>query len=276
MPAGRTPLLRKRFALPSEHGVWIWWLGPLAIGLAAGGRPQADFALLVLAALLTFLFHQPATIAVKAASGRRDASDLGPALVWCALYGSAAAACVALLVLAGHAEVLVLAVPGVPVFAWHLALVARREERKRVGVEVLAAGALALAAPAAYRVAGGADLYTEWSLWGLTWLQSAGAIMNVYRALEARREERGAPLRSRLWRSRASVGLHLAGFAVAAALVVTTSTPPLVAGAFLVALVHAVVTACREGAGRRPQQIGVSQLAAGLSFVVLMALAYAA
>src|SRR3972149_5890616 len=28
---------RKQYALPAEHGSWIWWLGPLFIGLGGGG-----------------------------------------------------------------------------------------------------------------------------------------------------------------------------------------------------------------------------------------------
>jgi hypothetical protein len=274
MASKRSSWLRKRFALPSEHGVWIWWLGPLVVGLAAGGRPRLDFALLVLAAFAAFLLHQPSTIAVKAASGRRDRKDLAPALAWAAAYAVLALLFVGLLVRAGHAEVLWLAVPGLPVFLWHLALVARREERRRVAVEVLAAGALALAAPAAYRVAGGTDAFTEWSLWGWTWLQSAAAILNVYRALDERTRPRGAPPAERLRRARLGLAVPLGGFALACVLAVTTPTPPGVAVAFLLVLAHAAWSVLRGGAGLRPATIGVRQLGAGLLFVLAMCLAY--
>ena len=40
----------------------------------------------------------------------------------------------------GYSEILILAVPGIPVFSWHLYLVSRRQERRKIGVEVIACG----------------------------------------------------------------------------------------------------------------------------------------
>ena len=41
--ADRTPnIWRKQYALPAEHGSWIWWLGPLFIGLAKDKKLPAQ------------------------------------------------------------------------------------------------------------------------------------------------------------------------------------------------------------------------------------------
>ena len=31
--------LRKKYWLPSEHGSWVWWMGPFLVGLVVGGAP---------------------------------------------------------------------------------------------------------------------------------------------------------------------------------------------------------------------------------------------
>ena len=93
---------------------------------------------------------------------------------------------VAALILLGDGYVTYLAVPGIPVFAWHLWLVSRRLERRQAGVELVATGVLSLAAPGAYWV--GIQRYDPlgWWLWLLTWLQSAASILYAYLRLEQR------------------------------------------------------------------------------------------
>src|SRR3990170_5256784 len=215
---------RKQYALPAEHGSWIWWLGPLFIGLAAGGHPDLDSVLLLLAALSAFLLRQPSTIVVKAISGRRPKADLAPALSWIIGYGLVGVVAVWALIASGHPQVVLLAIPGVPVFAWHLWLVSRRAERGQMGIELVGAGVLALAAPAAYWVAGGMSDRVPWILWLLTWLQAAASIVFIYLRLEQRRLE-AMPLRRDRWRQGgrtlmyhsfnlvASLGLALLGWA---------------------------------------------------------------
>jgi len=102
---------RKQYALPAEHGSWIWWLGPLFIGLAAGGHPDLDAVLLFLAVLFAFLLRQPSTIIVKAISGRRPKADLVPALFWIIGYGLIAGLAVWALIASGHPQVVLLAIP---------------------------------------------------------------------------------------------------------------------------------------------------------------------
>ena len=90
-------LFRKRYLLPSEHGAWTWWSGPLLIGLAAARCPGWDSVILTVAACASFLLHQPASVAVKALAGRRPRSDLSPALFWVLVYAAIALGAVAAL-----------------------------------------------------------------------------------------------------------------------------------------------------------------------------------
>ena len=106
----------------------------------------------MIAAVVAFLIRQPVTIAVKAYSGRRPRTELSAAAFWIAIYGLILLFALVGLIRAGFIYILLLAVPGAPVFAWHLWLVSRREERRQVNVEMLATGVLALAAPAVYCV----------------------------------------------------------------------------------------------------------------------------
>jgi O-antigen/teichoic acid export membrane protein len=104
------------------------------------------------------------------------------------------------LIWSGFAYVLLLAVPGAPVFAWHLWLVSKREERRQVNVELIATGVLALAAPAAFWVGIGRYDPLGWWLWVLAWFQNAASIVYAYLRLE-QREWKEVPTPSELWRA---------------------------------------------------------------------------
>lgn len=280
----RPRFLKKAFAVPTNHGSWVWWLGPFAIGTAAGGRPAGDAAALFVAALAGFLVHHPAAIAVKAATGRRAPADLRPALAWIAIYAAAAAAAVPCFVVHGHGRVLWLALPGAVVFAVHLLLVARRQERRQLAIEILEAGVLALAAPAAYAVSGGTRDAEGWVLWALCWVQTAGAIVNVFVQLPSRPSApapaaspapappppRVPPLRS--LRS-LSLALQALALAVAATFAATGEASWWTLAPFALVAVEAVGNALRAPAGRRPAQVGVRQLVVSVVFVAGMIVA---
>ena len=159
--------LRRHIALPGEHGSWVFILSPLLIGLFAGGRWVAGSLYLILAAMAAFLIRHPVTIAVKAYSGRRSKRDLPAAWFWISLYGLIGLAAFALLTAQGFGYLLILALPGIPVFIWHLYLVSKRAERGQAGVEVVASGVLALAAPAAFWVGVGQPDPSGWWLFAL-------------------------------------------------------------------------------------------------------------
>jgi hypothetical protein len=268
-------LFRKHYTLPSEHGSWIWWIGPFVIGTAAAGSLDPALLTLFLTAFAAFLCRQPIMLLVKVASGRRPPSDRPPALLWTTIYGL-----IVLLGLAGLAGagfgalLLVLALPGLVVFAWHLWLVSRREERGQMGMELVGAGVLALTAPAAYWVAGGAQDRTAWLLWLLCWLQSAASIVLVYLRLEQRRWP-AVPPSSNRWRAgRRALVYHAFNALLALGLAGLRLVPPLVPLAYLLLLVDAVDGMNRPAVGAKPTTIGLRQLAASLVFVLLMVMAY--
>ncbi|MBK7199061.1 YwiC-like family protein [Candidatus Amarolinea dominans] len=148
-------LWQKHIAITQEHGSWVFLFSPLLIGLFAGARWTAASGWLIVAALAVFLFRQPLTVIVKVWSKRRGPQDLAPACFWSAFYGLLALIGLAGLWWEGQAQLAILALPGLPVFVWYLYLVARRAERRQLGVEIVASGVLALAAPAAYWIGRG-------------------------------------------------------------------------------------------------------------------------
>src|SRR3990172_3106031 len=273
--ADRTPnIWRKQYALPAEHGSWIWWLGPLFIGLAAGGHPDLDAVLLFLAVLFAFLLRQPSTIIVKAISGRRPKADLVPALFWIIGYGLIAGLAVWALIASGHPQVVLLAIPGVPVFAWHLWLVSRRAERGQMGIELVGAGVLALAAPAGYWVAGGVSERVPWILWSMTWLQAAASIVFIYMRLEQRKLEAVPPVGERWRQGRRALMYHTFNLAAALGLTILGWAPGLVPVAFGLMLADAVQGVTRPPIGAKPSAIGLRQLGVSAAFMLLMALGY--
>ena len=190
---------RKQIFLPQDHGSWVFIFSPLLVGLFAGGQFNPQSLYLTIAALSAFLVRQPVTIAVKAYAGRRAKNDLPAARFWILVYGLLILLSLVGLILAGFTYVLYLAIPGAPVFAWHLWLVSKREERRQVNVEIIATGVLSLAAPAAFWVGVGHYDPTGWWLWILTWLQSAASIVYAYLRLE-QRDLAGVPERGEMWR----------------------------------------------------------------------------
>lgn len=191
--------IRKQIFLPQDHGSWVFIFAPLLIGLFAGGRFTFASLSLVIAAIAAFLIRQPITVEVKAYAGRRAKSDLPAARFWMMLYGVIILVALFGLIRAGFGYLLTLAIPGAPVFAWHLWLVSKREERRQVNVEIIATGVLSLAGPAAYWVGLGHYDAAGWWLWILIWLQTAASIVYAYLRLE-QRELAQVPPHSELWR----------------------------------------------------------------------------
>ena len=177
---------KKQIALPQDHGSWVFIFSPLLIGIFAGGSFTLSTFNLILAAMSAFLIRQPMTVIVKSYSGRRPKSDLAAARFWVLIYGSIAALALLGLILQNFSFLLILAIPGAPVFAWHLWLVSQRAERKQAGIEVIATGVLSLVGPAAYWVGVGRYDSLGWWLFLWAWLQSAASIVYAYLRLEQR------------------------------------------------------------------------------------------
>jgi len=190
----------KHIYLPQDHGSWMFIISPLLVGLFAGRHFNNGSLYLLIAAMTAFLMRQPIMVAIKAFSGRRSRADLPAARFWINVYGGILILTVIGLITQGFLFVLFLAVPGIPVFAWHLWLVSRREERRQAAVEILATGVLSLAAPAAYWVGVGRYDVTGWWLWILVWMQTAASIVYAYLRLE-QREWKSIPNRWKRFRA---------------------------------------------------------------------------
>ena len=224
--------------------------------------------------MAAFLIRQPATIAVKVYSGRRSRRDLPAAWFWIGVYGLVAALAIAALAAQGFGYLLILALPGIPVFAWHLYLVSRRAERRQMGVELVATGVLALAAPAAYWVGAGQLDPLGWWLLALVWLQSAASIVYAYLRLEQRTLPEVPRIGERLRMGRRALLYTSFNLVSVAALSFSEVLPPLLPLPYALQWAETLWGTLRPAVGFRPTAIGLRQLAISTLFTVLFILAW--
>lgn len=272
--AAKQTLFRRHFALPSEHGSWVFILSPLLIGLFAGGSLSWASLYLVVAAMAAFLVRQPVTIAVKAYSGRRSRKDLSAARFWILVYGLVGLAALAGLILQGFTYLLYLALPGLPVFAWHLYLVSKRAERRQVGVEIVGSGVLALAAPAALWVGRGNPDPTGWWLFALAWLQSAASIVYAYLRLEQRALKVQPEMPERLAMGRRPLLYTTFNLLAVTALSLLSLLPPLLPLPYALQWAETIWGTLRPAVGVKPVVIGVRQLVVSTLFTLLFILTW--
>ena len=260
---------KKQIALPQDHGSWVFILAPLLVGIFTGGIFNYAIFNLVIATMSAFMIRQPMTVIVKAISGRRSKSDLAPARFWVLIYGSIAALTLTALILEGFGFVLYLAIPGVPVFAWHLWLVSRRAERKQAGIEVIATGVLALAAPAAYWVGIGRYDSLGWWLMLWIWLQSAASIVYAYLRLE-QRELKQEQSNGQLWKM-GNRALLYTSFNLGLSLILGWANliPQLIFIPFLLQWLETIWGITHPSIGWKPIRIGVRQLIISILWTIL-------
>ena len=268
-------LFNRQIALPQDHGSWVFILSPLLVGLFAGGDFNYASLSLIIAAMAAFLLRQPMSAIVKAYSGRRPRSDLPAARFWVVVYGVIALLALAELFYLKQGYIAYLAVPGVPVFAWHLWLVSKRAERRQAGIEVIATGVLSLAAPAAFWVGRGAYDSTGWWLWALTWIQSAASIVYAYLRLEQREINPTAnppqsPRRSEKWKMGRKAFLYTS-FNLAAALLLgwVQILPQWIFAPFFVQWAESIWGIENPAIGWKPTRIGIRQLIVSITWTVL-------
>jgi hypothetical protein len=267
-------LFRKHVALPGDHGSWVFLFSPLLIGLWAGGRLTTVSWYLVAASLCGFLSRQPITILVKVASGRRGRSDLAPAVMWTSAYAAIGLLHVAAIVVRGFGHILLLAVPGVPVFAWYLFLVSRKQERRRIGVELCATAVLGLSATAGYWIGVGRYHSTGWLLWALVWIQTAASIVYAYLRLEQRSWPDARDVVARVTAARGALALTTLNAVAAAALSAKGIVPGWLFAAYLPQWLETVAGTIRPAVGMRPVAIGMRQLVVSIVFTLLFMLAW--
>ncbi|MBI5951623.1 MAG: YwiC-like family protein [Chloroflexi bacterium] len=264
-------LFKKQIAVPQDHGSWVFILSPLLVGIFAGGKFNSAVLSLTIAAMSAFMIRQPATVFVKAISGRRPKTDLPAARFWLLVYVGIMALTLGFLFTQGYGYTLYLAIPGAPVFAWHLWLVSKRAERKQAGVEVIATGVLSLAAPAAYWVAFGGYNPQGWWLWLWTWLQSAASIVHAYLRLEQRElKQDQARARKELWTMGSRAFLYTS-FNLAVSLILgwMQITPQLLFIPFLIQWLETIWGITHPSIGWKPTRIGVRQLIVSIIWTIL-------
>lgn len=267
-------LFRKQIVLPQDHGSWVFILSPLVVGLFAGGTFGLPSLGLCTAAKGAFLLRQPLTMAVKAYSGRRPRTDLPAARFWKTVYGVIILLALLELTAHGYAYILYLAIPGIPVFAWHLWLVSKRAERRQAGVEILATGVLSLAAPAALWVGLGRYDSSGWWLWLLTWLQSSGSIVYAYLRLEQRGQAPGLA-GSEAWKmGRRALAYTSFSLALTLALGFIHWLPRWVFLPFLVQWAETLWGVAHPAAGWKPVAIGMRQLVVSTLWTILFVLTW--
>jgi hypothetical protein len=260
---------QKRIAIPQDHGSWVFLLSPLLIGYFAGGRfNYASFNLFV-AAMAVFMLRQPVTMWVKMHSGRRAKDELSIAGFWIAAYSLLAGVAVLALILEGFGFILALVPPGALVFGWHLWLVSRREERRQAGVEIIATGAISLAAPAAYWIGVGEYDPTGWWLWILIWMQTAASIVHAYLRLDQRVLD-SIPTRRESWRMGFRAALYTS-FNLASSLLLGLLgfLPSLLFLPYLLQWTETLWGIHHPAVGWKPTRIGVRQLVVSTLWTVL-------
>jgi hypothetical protein len=276
----KQPLLNRQIALPQDHGSWVFIFSPLLVGIFASGEFNYASLALTVAALAAFFIRQPSAMIVKAYAGRRPRSDLPVARFWFVVYGVIALLALAELFYLKQGYIALLAVPGIPVFAWHLYLVSKRAERRQAGVEVIATGVLSLVAPAAFWVGLGRYDAAGWWLWALTWLQSAASIVYAYLRLEQReRLLEAASAKSQERSEKWKVGRRAfayTSFNLAASLVLGWSQilPQWIFVSFLLQWLETVWGIQNPATGWKPTRIGIRQLIVSTLWTILFIIAW--
>ncbi len=268
------PIFRKHIALPQEHGAWAFLLTPLVVGLAVGGRLNLGSFWLVVAALAGFFLRQPVTIAVKVYARRRGKKDLPAALFWSGVYALIGLIAVWQLVRFGGVYLLWLAIPAVAVFGWYLYLVAHRAERRRMDMEVVASGVLALSAPAAVWLERGAADWRGWLLWVLLWLQAAASIVYAYTRLEQRSWKSVPPLRERMrhgWRALCYTTFNLLAVAL---LGIAGIVSHWLWAAYAVQWLETLAGILKPAVKTKPAVIGIRQFLVTTLFTIVFILAW--
>lgn len=269
-----TRLFQARHAVPMEHGAWIWWIGPLAVGAAAAHHLTWDWAVLAMAVLAAFLLRQPATMLAMAAAGRGLREDVLPSTLWAGLYATTLCLAGGILAVRGHTNVFLLAGIAAPFFPGYLWLVGTGRDRRKTLLEIAAAALLALAAPAAYWVCGGADPNRAWVLWFICATQSAASVSYIVVRLGLSRLTEKPALGGALRAGLLPLTHAFLNLAAAAVLVLTGLTPWPVAAGFAAILAENIEGIGRPPAGTKAAWLGVRQLTVSVVFFLIAAVAY--
>ena len=214
----------------------------------------------------------------KDLSKRRGKDEFASSIFWMTIYGLIALLALTALILEGFGYIAYLAVPGVPVFVWHLWLVSKREERRQVNVELIATGVLSLSAPAAYWVGIGQYDTSGWWLWILVWFQTAASIVYAYLRLSQREQVAGGVLSDQSkdpdrsgqckmgWRAALYTSFNLVSVLTLGLLAVL---PSLLFIPYLVQWTETMWGITHPAMGWKPTRIGIRQLIVSILWTAL-------
>jgi hypothetical protein len=265
---------RRQVALPIDHGSWIFLLSPLLIGLVAGGTWNMGSYFIILIAFAAFLIRQPITTIIKIASKRRLKTDLPAAIFWTIIYAVFLLVGAMVFISLGYAALIFLAIPALPIFAWHLYLVSKRSERRQTGVEVLGSGVLALSAPAAYWVGKGHYAPVGWWLFLLAWLQSAASIVYAYLRLEQRVLKNKPGVRDQIKMGSRALLFTTFNFIAVIVLSFESIVPSLLPIPYALQWLETIWGCFKPAMGWKPARIGMRQLIVSILFTVFFILAW--
>ena len=173
------------------------------------------------------------------------------------------------LTLRGFGYVLYLALPGVPVFAWYLYLVAQRSERRQLLMELAATAVLSLTAPAAFWVGVGRPDPAGWLLWGLAWIQTAASIVYTYLRLEQRRLSSRPELEAGLRTALPALLFTTGNLLVVTLIGLRGLVPEWLFLAYLPQWLESIRGALLPAISAKPTRIGFQQLAVSMAFTLL-------
>jgi hypothetical protein len=262
-------LFLRHVALPGDHGSWVFLFSPLLIGVFASGEFNVASIFLIIASLAAFLIRQPVTTAVKVYSSRRNRRDLPAAWFWMVVYGLIGSLALVGLTFQGFAYLFVLALPGIPVFIWHLYLVSKRAERRQVGVEIVGSGVLALSAPAGYWIGVGSLDQVGWLLLMLTWLQSAASIVYAYLRLNQRELNVIPDVSKRVRMGRRALIYTTFNTVFVASLSMIDLVSPYLTIPYALQWIETIWGSLNPAVGVRPTTIGIRQLIVSSLFTIL-------
>lgn len=167
-----------------------------------------------------------------------------------------------------------LALPGIPVFIWHLYLVSRRAERRQAGVEIVGSGVLALSAPAAYWVGTGSPNLIGWWLFILTWLQSAASIVYAYLRLQQRELFTKPDLETRLRMGVRALLYTTFNFLVVILFSALGSLPVFLPVPYFIQWLESIWGTLNPAVKEKPTRIGIRQLIVSIIFTVIFIIAW--
>ncbi|MFQ5613466.1 MAG: YwiC-like family protein [Anaerolineae bacterium] len=261
--------------LPKEHGSWAMLIVPLLLGLASAPVWRWRAVALLLAALGFFLMRYPLATLVK--TRRRRSTDRAYLWRWAAIYGGIVLLAGGWLVLAqGLWWLAAMGIVGGLLVAFHLWLVARRQEMSVVG-ELSGILGLALGAPMAYYTAGSQLDRAAAVLWLINALYFGGTVFYIkLKVRQQPRQPRPQRPSQRLIRAGACLTYQTVALSVVIVLAALRQAPVLVPLAFVPVTVKVLWGAWhwQDKKSLSLVRLGVAEIAHAVAFAGLVIVAF--